>query len=791
MMRNKCFTKPVAMVLLFAMLLTTCFSNILLTTNYAQAAGAEIPAYMQFVDKDGNFAFDDYTQEELFINLTKPLEYSCQGLSLTEFYDKYKESNPEYFISSEGIENYKQLVSSCKEKEYAEVTKDNIVFLKGLAQAILNNENLWPTFCYYQKLLPTKGYLQVCNKEGQAVIDLKTTELYVCLSAPLDYCGYGYSLKDYYDANKEQNPQYFGTDGEDYYQKIASIIGEKEFSKVTPEIQSYLKELYKAFKETSNAEEYWKFCYYYGDTTTPRDENLGKIKLVYGNENLADKDAFVILITGDGFARSDSSKFQTEVEKFTKNLLETAPYNELADAIKIYSIKTVSKDTGIPGDKAKNTVEMLGDKRSTYFGSSFWADGSQQTIAFKDNGAKVESVLKSYPEVDCGIVLVNSNIVGSARGENYAVGSLSEEGYRLLKNELAYVIAKVVENNNTESSKELLRKAICRKSNVTQLFFQPYQTIFLEKSEPQNLLNYMILRKGDNESYGAELLPLLHVTYFDKTGAEVPVMITDTSGSYKMKVEFDGNSQYSKISREFVYNVVVAIDYNSMGGTYESDSYGIIGNAIGDTMPVPTKEGYTFLGWYTDPIGGIQINKDTIILGSMSLFAHWVKNYDVNFEANGSGANVSETVVTVNSGEEIGDLPEATREGYTFEGWYTKKNGGTQLSESSTVSRNITCYARWAKVKVDKVSKVKLKRGKKSIKVSYKRLKKISGYQIKYSSSKKMKGYKVLSTKGTMRTLTKLRSSKVYYVKIRAYTYDSLGIKIYGKWSSMKSCKTK
>ena len=43
--------------------------------------------------------------------------------------------------------------------------------------------------------------------------------------------------------------------------------------------------------------------------------------------------------------------------------------------------------------------------------------------------------------------------------------------------------------------------------------------------------------------------------------------------------------------------------------------------------------------------------------------------------------------------------------------------------------------------------------------------------------------------KSTSKTITKLKKGKTYYVKVRAYTKDSKGKKVYGKYSNVKKVK--
>ena len=94
-----------------------------------------------------------------------------------------------------------------------------------------------------------------------------------------------------------------------------------------------------------------------------------------------------------------------------------------------------------------------------------------------------------------------------------------------------------------------------------------------------------------------------------------------------------------------------------------------------------------------------------------------------------------------------------------------------------------------------RVSKVKAKNLKgKKVKLTWKKTKNASGYQIVYAANKKFKKNKrtvnIANVKKIKRTIRKLQYKKTYYFKIRAYKKVS-GQKVYGKWSKRKKVKIK
>lgn len=63
--------------------------------------------------------------------------------------------------------------------------------------------------------------------------------------------------------------------------------------------------------------------------------------------------------------------------------------------------------------------------------------------------------------------------------------------------------------------------------------------------------------------------------------------------------------------------------YNANGGVRDSSAQGYDANMPATPMSRPTRDGYTFVGWYTAPEGGIKITSLDETTHGMTLYAHW------------------------------------------------------------------------------------------------------------------------------------------------------------------------
>ena len=139
------------------------------------------------------------------------------------------------------------------------------------------------------------------------------------------------------------------------------------------------------------------------------------------------------------------------------------------------------------------------------------------------------------------------------------------------------------------------------------------------------------------------------------------------------------------------------------------------GDTYGKFPPEPTRIGYKFAGWYTEKDGGAKVELGDVVTSSHTLYAHWTaKKYTVTFDANGGTVEPADAEMTVTYGNPYGKLPEPTRKGYTFVGWFTNPNGGTQVKADAevTTAADRTLHAHWTQniytvtIKDDKDGKV-------------------------------------------------------------------------------------
>src|SRR3989339_83279 len=107
----------------------------------------------------------------------------------------------------------------------------------------------------------------------------------------------------------------------------------------------------------------------------------------------------------------------------------------------------------------------------------------------------------------------------------------------------------------------------------------------------------------------------------------------------------------------------------------------------------PTKEGYTFGGWYSDAALTTAYTFTVMPAQNITLYAKWtIIQYTITFEENG-GSAVLDITQDFNTAVTAPNNP--TKEGYTFGGWYSDVELTTAYTFTVMPAQNITLYAKW------------------------------------------------------------------------------------------------
>ena len=110
----------------------------------------------------------------------------------------------------------------------------------------------------------------------------------------------------------------------------------------------------------------------------------------------------------------------------------------------------------------------------------------------------------------------------------------------------------------------------------------------------------------------------------------------------------------------------------------------------------PVRDGYALNGWYTDAACDNEYDFDSAVRSDLDLYAGWQvqDTYTVTFDYNYGSGDTEE--IYVKDGETIDTklVPEISRLGRTFNGWYTEAACTNEWNmETDTVESNMTLYA--------------------------------------------------------------------------------------------------
>ena len=141
------------------------------------------------------------------------------------------------------------------------------------------------------------------------------------------------------------------------------------------------------------------------------------------------------------------------------------------------------------------------------------------------------------------------------------------------------------------------------------------------------------------------------------------------------------------------------VTFDKNGGDTEADPTQISGiasgNSVGALPQAPTRAGYEFAGWNT--IAGTEFEADTPVTNSITVYAQW--RPIIIFDADGGEWANDHTNIKQAAADSSGIVSspvDPRRDGYSFMGWYTEKNGvGTVFNAATVHTAPDIYYAFW------------------------------------------------------------------------------------------------
>ncbi len=173
---------------------------------------------------------------------------------------------------------------------------------------------------------------------------------------------------------------------------------------------------------------------------------------------------------------------------------------------------------------------------------------------------------------------------------------------------------------------------------------------------------------------------------------------TNTQGLYN-----DGDCElvayWVKNDEEFI------IHFDANGGTCSTASKSIKYKKAVGNLPVPTRKGWKFLGWFKyKNTNALQLTENTVFedINDLTVYALWYKTTATcTFDSNGGECDMESK--TIYSHQVFGKLPKPVKYGYEFKGWFAADQAEKEITSTSNVgetAKNTVLTAKWEAVTV-------------------------------------------------------------------------------------------
>ncbi len=184
------------------------------------------------------------------------------------------------------------------------------------------------------------------------------------------------------------------------------------------------------------------------------------------------------------------------------------------------------------------------------------------------------------------------------------------------------------------------------------------------------------------------------LTFADVEGKSIVWTGTYADGQFVVK-------DTANVTVTFLKKVNYNVTFDSMGGS-SVGTLSVLNGQEAEKPANPTKDGFVFVGWYTDDAYTTAWSFATqVVTGDVKLYAYWVPEsaqaYTVSFDLGYEGAPAIDAVTAY---DKVNNLPTPERTGYSFLGWWASMYGDAtklsyQVTKDTEIVENTVLYAQW------------------------------------------------------------------------------------------------
>ena len=407
----------------------------------------------------------------------------------------------------------------------------------------------------------------------------------------------------------------------------------------------------------------------------------------------------VVNASNSSVARAATTAGATRITINVEEMNGAFTDNEYADGYTI-NIGNIEYFAFYGGGKTFNNVKLVSGAETTYIEKAIFTSDSgislninSENITFKGVNVKNDNVAM-LSQFDGAKILI---------AEDSTFGALTDD------NTTKVIVNNIELSNNAGETAQWIIDGtlyVCGNTEFTGKYIAIAKAITtLSKTEFDNYVTG-VFNVAFNPNGGSVATTSKSVTYGSAYGTlPTPTRTGYTFTRWTLSTDDATINENSVVSTPADHTLIArwnansyTVKFNTNGGVCSTPSKTVTYNSTYGDMPIPTRDGHTFTGWYTAKTGGTKITSTTkvSITDEQTLYAQWTANtYTVTF--NGNGGTPSKSSQSVTYGGTYGTLPTASKDYYDFNGWYTAASGGTKITSSSTYNTagNITLYAQW------------------------------------------------------------------------------------------------